>query len=88
MKKIVTFSICFLAALAVDFLREGITSRVYAQLQKADESQAVTVKGSYPAPNPLIESKIPYPVSGKTGPAGAYPSPVSRPMDKNAGEPR
>lgn len=79
MKKMVTFLVCLSAALVIDFLREGMFSRVYAQFHKpgpvqAGEAPSPNPKGIYPAPDPSIKSKSPDSVSGKP-----YPPPVSRP---------
>jgi hypothetical protein len=94
MKKIMIFCGCLGAALAVDFLREGLFSRVHAQLQKnttviTGETPASVVKGGYPAPDPATKLKSPYPVSGKPDPApGPYPSGVARPGENKGSEGR
>jgi hypothetical protein len=94
MKKIMIFCGCLAAALAVDFLREGLFSGVYAQLQKnttviTGETPASVVKSGYPAPDPASKLKSPYPVSEKPDPApGPYPSGVARPMENKASEVR
>jgi hypothetical protein len=94
MKKVTTLLFCLLAALAVDFLREGLSSRVYAQLQKnatvgTGETPAPATRGGYPVPAPSTTLKSPYPVSGSPARAsGPYPSPVTRPVEKKAAEGR
>lgn len=89
MKKLVIFMGCLLAALTVDFLREGMCARVYAQLQKTVPALPVTppAQGGYPAPGPAVKPTADA-VSGKSYPAaGPYPAPVSRPVEKkNAGD--
>ncbi|MBI5585997.1 MAG: hypothetical protein HY892_19470 [Deltaproteobacteria bacterium] len=87
MKKVVTFLFCLLAALVVDFMREGITSRVYAQFVIIDPAatgaaQAPAVKGAYPAPGSPGKLKAPYPIADPG--SGPYPVPVSRPAEKKA----
>ena len=81
MKKVWIFIICLSAALAVDFLREGAFSWVYAQFvvidPAAEKVKTPANKGSYPAPDSSIKSKPPESVSGKP-----YPAPQSRPAEK------
>lgn len=75
----VTFIICLTAALALNFLREGFFSRVYAQFVIIPEPPRPQAKSGYPAPAPPSTLKSPYPVSGKPDrAAGPYPAPVSR----------
>ncbi|MCU0580486.1 MAG: hypothetical protein MUF69_13230 [Desulfobacterota bacterium] len=89
MKKLVIFMACLLAALTVDFLREGMFARVHAQLQKTVPVPPVAppASGGYPAPGPALKPAADA-ASGKSDPAaGPYPAPVSRPVEKkNAGD--
>lgn len=88
-KKIMTFIVCLVVALAIDFLREEAFSRGNSHFLKAGllasgELQAAGPIESYPPPAPAGSPKSPYPTSETTPSAKGdpYPSPVYQPPIK------